>query len=167
MLDAEALIKKHRAKGVFVDTNLFVLLLVGWVNVERIPKFNRTQSFTVDDFYLLQKLINWFGAPLIASPYVLSQVSDLTRLSGNELTIIRELFKATVEAMEERYDSAKQLVQHSFFERFGLADASVAAACQADVLVLTADLQLQVALGMAGRDALNFNHVRVLGWSFS
>ena len=45
---AETLITKHRGKGVFVDTNLFVLLLVGWVNKERIRNFKRTQDFSVD-----------------------------------------------------------------------------------------------------------------------
>jgi hypothetical protein len=41
-LDAKALIEKHRAKGVLVDTNLLVLLLVGAVNKQRIPRFKRT-----------------------------------------------------------------------------------------------------------------------------
>ena len=45
MPDAAALIDKHRGKGVFVDTNLFVLLLVGLVNPRRIPEFKRTQDF--------------------------------------------------------------------------------------------------------------------------
>ena len=51
---------------------------------------------------------------------------------------------------------------HPLFKRFGLGDASVAAVCERKVLVLTADLQLQVALQGSGLDALNFNHVRAL-----
>jgi hypothetical protein len=50
MPDGAALITKHRGKGVFVDTNLLVLLLVGSVNSARIPNFKRTQDFTIDDF---------------------------------------------------------------------------------------------------------------------
>jgi DNA-binding GntR family transcriptional regulator len=38
MLDAAGLIEKHRGKGVFVDTNLLVLLLVG-LKPRRIPNF--------------------------------------------------------------------------------------------------------------------------------
>ena len=56
------------------------------------------------------------------------------------------------------------LVQNPTFERFGLGDASIAAVCKRNVLVLTADLQLQVALELLGLDALNFNHVRALQW---
>ena len=50
MFDAATLIEKHRGKGVLVDTNLFVLLLVGLVNENRILNFQRTQDFTIEDF---------------------------------------------------------------------------------------------------------------------
>jgi hypothetical protein len=53
MLDASALIEKHRAKGVLVDTNLLVLYLVGTVNPRRIPNFKRTGDFNIDDYNLL------------------------------------------------------------------------------------------------------------------
>jgi hypothetical protein len=164
MLDAVALIEKHRGKGVLVDTNLLVLLLVGSVNTNRIRDFKRTQDFTVEDFHTLRSLVEWFGTPLVATPHILSQVSDLTDLPGRERTVICQLFKSTIEVVEETYDPAKLLAQHPLFERFGLGDASIAAVCARDVVVLTADVQLQRALGLSGLDAINFNHVRALGW---
>lgn len=164
MLDARALVIKHKARGVFVDTNLLVLLLVGLVNVERIRNFKRTQDFTVEDFYLLQQLVEWFGAPLYSTPHVLSQVSDLTDLSGRERITIRRTFRAMVATINEQYDTATELVGNPLFERLGLGDASVAAVCKRNVLVLTADLALQIALVDSGLDALNFNHVRALSW---
>lgn len=91
MLDARALIIKHKAKGVLVDANLLVLFLVGLINKRRIPEFKRTQNFTIEDFDLLERLIAWFGK-LVATPHVLSQVSDLTDLRGTERGQIRELF---------------------------------------------------------------------------
>jgi hypothetical protein len=151
-------------KGVLVDTNLFVLWFVGLVNPKRIRDFKRTLDFTVEDFHMLRALVEWFGTPFVTTPHVLSQVSDLTDLSGREGAVIRQLLKSTVEVLEETYDTAKHLVQHPLFERFGLGDAAVAAVCQRDVVVLTADVQLQIALGSAGLDAINFNHVRPLGW---
>ena len=69
-----------------------------------------------------------------------------------------------IEAAEETYDTANLLVQHPLFERFGLGDASIAAVCARDVVVLTADVQLQLAFGFSGLGAINFNHVRALGW---
>ena len=164
MPDARLVIEKHLGKGVFVDTNLLVLLLVGLVNPKRIQNFKRTQDFTLDDFHLLLKLLDLFGAPLITTPHVLSQVSDLTDLSGKERALVRALFKSTIKEIDEQYDPASVLVQNPTFERFGLGDASIAAVCKRNVLVLTADLQLQVALELLGLDALNFNHVRALQW---
>lgn len=163
MLDAAALMEKHKASGVFIDTNLLVLLLVGTVNQRRIATFKRTQGFTLADFRLLQSLIKWFGSPLYSTPHILSQVSDLTDLSGHEREAIRGLFTSLVATIEEQYDTAGELVKTPAFGRFGLADASIAAVCKRGVLVLTGDLNLQVALQAAGLDALNFNHVRSLG----
>jgi len=164
MLDAGALIEKHRAKGVLLDANLLVLLLVGTVNRLRIPAFKRTRNFTVDDFDLLCRLVDWLGR-LIATPHVLSQANDLADLSGEELTKVRKLFRiVVVEQTEESYDPSRELVVDPLFERHGLADASIAMVCSRGVLVLTADLQLQLALQRRGADALNFNHVRALRW---
>jgi rRNA-processing protein FCF1 len=163
MLDAAALIEKHRAKGVLVDTNLLVLFLVGRVNRQRILNFKRTGDFSIEDYDLLVRLIGWFGK-LIATPHVLSQVSDLTDLTGKELTKIRELFKMLVENIEESYDTSRLLVGDPAFKRLGLTDAAIATVCSRGVLVLTADAQLHVALQERDIDALNFNHIRPLGW---
>jgi hypothetical protein len=164
MLDAGALIEKHQGKGALIDANLLVLLLVGAVNKQRILNFKRTQDFTIEDFELLTRLIDWFGK-IVATPHVLSQVSDLTDLSGKELHEIRRNFKLVVEQIEESYDESRVLVADPIFERLGLADAAIATVCSREILVLTADVALQLAVQHRGWDALNFNHVRQLAWN--
>ncbi len=113
---------------------------------------------------MLNRLIRWFGSPLVATPHVLSQVSDLIDLPGRDRIAVRQLFKSAIKVVEERHDFAVNLAEHKLFEQFGLADASVAAICGQKVVVLTADVQLQIALGASGLDAINFNHVRRMGW---
>src|SRR4051794_28125217 len=93
--DTEALLQKHRAKGVLLDTNLLVLLLVGSVNKHRILNFKRTGNFSIEDYDLLARLIRRFSK-LITTPHLLSQASDLTDLPGKELYAIREQFKLLV-----------------------------------------------------------------------
>jgi hypothetical protein len=163
MLDARALIEKHRAKGVLVDTNLLVLFLVGTVNRQRILSFKRTGGFTIRHYDLLVRLFAWFGK-LIATPHVLSQVSDLTDLTGKDLTKIRELFRILVEKIEESYDTSRLLVGDPAFKRLGLTDAAMATVCSRGILVLTADAQLHAALQARAIDALSFNHIRPLEW---
>ena len=134
MLDARALIEKHRAKGVLVDTKLLVLFLVGAVNKRRILEFKCTQNFTIEDFDLLERLIDWFGR-LIATPHVLSQVSDLADLPGRERRSIRQLLKVVVERIDESYDPSRTLVSDPIFERLGLTDAAIATVCSRGILV--------------------------------
>jgi hypothetical protein len=163
MLDARALIEKHRGRGVLVDANLLVLFLVGSVNKRRILTFKRTQNFTIEDFDLLTRLIKWFGK-LFATPHVLSQTSDLADLRDKELGEIRRLFEVLVEQIEESYDASRVLVADPMFERFGLTDAAIAKVCSRGILVVTADVELQLEVQRQGADALNFNHVRPLEW---
>jgi hypothetical protein len=165
MADAEALIRKHRKRGLLVDANLLVLLLVGAVNQQRILTFKRTQDFTIEDFHLLTRLILLFGK-LIATPHVLSQASDLTDLRGRELREIRQKFKLVVDQLEESYTPSRELVTDPLFERLGLADTAIAKVCSKGILVLTTDLQLHLAMERRGADALNFNHVRQEAWNW-
>jgi len=164
MLDARALIEKHRSKGVLVDTNLLVLYRVGKVNKRRILDFKRTQNYTIEDFELLERLISWFGG-IVTTPHVLSQTSDLAVLAGKELKPIRECFRSVIEGMTEQFDEGRILVTDACFDRLGLADAAFATVCLSGRLVLTDDLDLQVTLASRGADALNFNHIRPLNWS--
>ena len=163
-LDAGALIEKHRGRGVLVDSNLLVLFFVGLANRRRIRDFKQTQNFTVDDFDLLTRLVTLFGK-IIATPHVLAQVSDLAVLPGKELRTVRELFRTTVHEIDESYDPSRVLVESPLFSRLGLTDAAIASVCSRGVLVLTADVELHLALQRLGADALNFNHVRQLAWS--
>ena len=139
------------------------VLLVGSVNKRRILTFKRTQNFTIEDFDLLINLIGWFGK-LFATPHVLSQASDLADLHGKERIEVRRLFKVAVEKIDESYDPSRILVAHPMFEHFGLTDAAIAKVCSRGILVLTADVELQLEMQQRGADALNFNHVRSLGW---
>jgi hypothetical protein len=163
MLDAVELMRKHRAKGVLIDTNLLVLYLVGTVNRGRILNFKRTADFTVRDYDQLVRLIKWFGK-IIATPHVLSQVSDLTDLSGHELIAVRKAFKSQVEKIDEHYDASRVIVEDPSFEGFGLTDAAIASASSRGLLVLTTDTRPHLVLQTRGIDALNFNHLRLRNW---
>jgi uncharacterized protein YaiI (UPF0178 family) len=69
-----------------------------------------------------------------------------------------------VENIEESYDTSRLLVGDPAFKRLGLTDTAIATVCSRGVLVLTADAPLHVALQERDIDALNFNHIRPLGW---
>src|SRR5580692_7709493 len=122
MLDAAALIKKHKAKGVLLDANLLVLYLIGKVNPTRILNHKRTASYELADFRLLDGLVDGFGKP-ITIPHLLSQTSDLATLDGAERAQCRLIFKKLVQAMDERYNESRLIVEDPTFSYLGLADA--------------------------------------------
>jgi len=108
--------------------------------IDAILNFKRTSDFSIDDYDLLSYHIGLFGK-VIATQHVLSQVSDLTDLRGDELIAVRRLFKLLVETIEERFDASRAIVDNPVFSRLGLTDAAIATVSARGMLVLTTDLQ--------------------------
>jgi len=96
---------------------------------------------------------------------MLSQASDLADLRGKELREIRRLFKSIVEQIQESYDPSQVLVADPIFARLGLTDTAIATVCSRGILVLTAAVDLELAVQRRGADALNFDHTRQLEWN--
>ena len=157
MDDVFALIQKHRANGLLIDTNLLVLLLVGAVNPNRIPQFKRTRRYSVDDFNTLLEVVTQFERRF-ATPQIWAEVSNLTDLWGDELIQVRNEMRLEMERAIEQYRPSHQLGKHSTFSRLGLTDASICQLSEAPMLVLTDDINLYIWLTTNGVDAVNFTH---------
>ena len=95
MDDVLQLINRHCASGLLVDTNLLLLYLIGRTNRNRISKFKRTQAYTIEDFDLLHRFMAEFKT-LITTPHVLTEVSNLGDLYGQEREVFRSWFVRTV-----------------------------------------------------------------------
>jgi len=145
--------------GVLVDTNLLVLLVVGDVNRDRIETFKRTQSYTVGDYEVLTDALR--GKLVFTLPHVLSEVSNLTDLSGPEEARARQVLRERIKTFEEPLLPSRDAAASSVFERLGLTDAAILVAARDHrCAVLTADLRLVLALEGAGVPVLNFNRFR-------
>jgi hypothetical protein len=165
MTDVLQLINKHHGSGLLVDTNLLLLYLVGRTNKNRILNFKRTQAYTIEDFDLLDRFMAEFKT-LITTPHVLTEVSNLGDLHGQEREVFRACFARTVDQSHEHYDESRSVVKETCFRRLGLTDAAIAALRSHGFLFLTDDLDLYVTLINQGADAINFNHLRPLNWKF-
>ena len=89
MSELERLITTHRRSGVLVDSNLFLLHLVGLINRQRIASFKRTDTYTEADFDLLERLLGLFDR-LFTTPKVVTEVSNLGKLYGREFAAFRD-----------------------------------------------------------------------------
>ncbi|MEO5923709.1 MAG: hypothetical protein ABIR70_07790 [Bryobacteraceae bacterium] len=159
MTELETLLRKHRNNGLLIDTNLFLLYLVGLTNPQRIATFDRTQQFGIQDFRLLARFAAEFKLHY-TTPHVLTEVSNLARLKGTDRKGVREHLREIVTKTTELMETSQALVADESFLRLGLTDAAIIAAAKRPLLILTDDLDLYLTLRAGGFDAINFNHIR-------
>ena len=160
----DELIVKYSRKGVMLDSSVLILLVVGCYNPERIESFKRTNAFEKQDFVLLTHLLAKFDR-LVTTPHILSEVSNLC---GNfpqqeRHSVFSHLVEVISRSSEESLAS-KDVCNSPQFTRFGLTDSAIAMCAKDRFLVLTADLPLFSLLGSLHVDAINFHHIRPLGW---
>lgn len=155
-----------RRGTLFVDTNLLLLLLVGYLDVEQVERFRRTRDkYSREDFALLATFVDRYSR-LLTTPNVLTEVSNLVGQLAEPLRrrALGALGVLAAEQLEEHFRASKELVLAPQFPVLGLSDASIIDAAEHGVTVLTDDLDLYVQLHAAGADAINFNHVRSGAW---
>jgi len=158
------LIGRYQNKGLLIDTNLLLLYFVGAYDPERIPRFKRTMSFTVDEFWLLAKFYSTFNK-VITTPNILTEVSNLLgQLSEDLRQSFYTEFAKRIPDFEEHYTTSARVSAADHFIRFGLTDSGIADLVQGNYLVLTDDLRLARYLENRQIDVINFNHLRPLTW---
>ncbi|MGF1515257.1 MAG: PIN domain-containing protein [Elainellaceae cyanobacterium] len=163
---AAELLKAYRRKGVLVDTNILLLYFVGAVNPDRIARFKRTNSFNADDYTLLCDVLLAFRDRIVTTPNVLTEVNSLINQLGEpERSQCLAIFSRLLAQFDERYVQSKATSRNEAFTRFGLTDCSIFETAQGQYLVLTDDLKLAAYLQRQGVDTVNFNNLRVYGWS--
>lgn len=148
------LIRKYRNKGIVVDTNLLILLLVGSLNAEKISGFKRTNIYTKEDYQYLVSFLKNFK--IVTTPNILTEVSNLTEY----------LFSSFAEGfygpftLPETYLKTTDILNNLAFKKFGLTDGTIFELSQKGLLVLTDDLRLWAFLIRNNGYAINFNHIR-------
>lgn len=162
----ESLLRKARPKGVLLDANLVVLLVVGETNRKFIPHFRAAanQGFTEADFDLLQQLLVR-ARLLLTTPGILAEVSNhLDKQHDAARQPVLETFQHLVRtAWDERHVPGKELVQRPGFLRYGLTDMSMDQLAESGVLVITVDGGLDSHLRKSGKAVINLNHLRFPG----
>jgi len=156
----ESLICKHRQRGILVDSNLLLLLLVGVFDRNLVKRIKRLNKYSVRDFDLLGRFCEGFTR-ILTTPHVLTEISNLTQnAEDRRMYAFFHFLAKQFGILVEHHRISADIVQHSLFSSFGLTDSALAMESDAGVLVLTDDFALCAALQKRGRDAINFNHLR-------
>ena len=149
------LVLKYNQKGIFIDSEILLLFVVGSKDPRLIRKFGRTANFDENDFNLVSQFIDKFHYK-ITSPHILTEVSDLLGESNDYHTIL----ETYINFSEEKYLTSRELVKSNSFFKFGLADSAVVEISQNAHLIFTADNRFYGYLTSMGIDAVNFDSLK-------
>ncbi len=159
------LFERYRTRGLLLDSNLLLLYVVGSHDERLIESFKRTKTFMLEDFRLLARIIGFFER-IVTTPHVLMEVNGLSnQIPGSIRYDYYGTFGAKLTELDEQFVASAVIAETPAFRVFGLTDAAIAEMAKDQALVLSVDLDLVVHLQSSSIDAVNFNHIRTLGWS--
>ncbi|CAN5297022.1 hypothetical protein BH23BAC1_BH23BAC1_48190 [soil metagenome] len=141
MTNFEQTIKYLKNKFITLDTNIFLLLVIGSYNISHVKKFKRTNTFTENDYYLLLKLIK--SSQIILTPNIITEASNLLESYHEEKIKIGLIaLKKIIKSFEEKFEYSDILSEMDSFLKFGLTDSSINRLCRSGVIAITVDLPL-------------------------
>lgn len=149
-------------RGVIVDANLLLLLIIGSSNIDDVARHRRLHpTYNAKDFQILIAFLSSFETVLV-TPSTLAELSNLISYSNDDIAIrARFVMRNFVHEFLERYDPSEQVVEDADFPRLGLADAAQLIAAKTGFLLITTDAHLYVAALQRGYEAVNFDYLRL------
>ena len=148
-------VDKYKKKGVFVDSEILLLFIVGSKDPRLIRNFGRTAKFDENDFILVSEFIEKFDYK-ITSPHILTEVSDLLGESSDFQIIL----EAYINLSEEKFLTSREIAKSKSFFKFGLADSAIIETSKNLHLIFTADNRFYGYLTSMGIDAVNFDSLK-------
>lgn len=157
-------VRDHAEDGIFLDTNVLLLLLVAQFRPTLIGT-ERLKAYEKRDADLLTCYVSQFKR-ILTTPHVLTETSNFVRqmVKGRAQAEFAEWLHPLF-CLEEKNSLTQTIaegheVSGLLFVRLGLTDSSLAASISTKRLLLTADLDLHVATVSQGGRSINFTHMR-------
>lgn len=155
------LLIKHRTSGVLMDTNIFVLYLIGSYDRLLVPEFKRTSMYTVDDYDWLNEYVSKFSK-IVVTPQILAESWNfIEKLSEKRFRSFLISILPLLTVVEEKYIQKDLIIASNGFDYVGITDMSVIqAAKELNCLVLTDDLRAYSYFSAFEVSTININHLR-------
>lgn len=147
-------------RSVLVDSNLLFILVVGHTSRDHVGRARRTEQYSPEAFDLLQSALADYDRVLV-TPHVLAETSNLLGyLSEPLLSKTRSTLGQMLARWNEHYAPCVELIDAPIYLRLGVTDSALFTAASTTVTLLTDDFPLYLATSKAGREAINFTHLR-------
>ena len=162
--NAIELIAGYRDKGVLIDTNLLLVLLVGNINPRWVGKLGKTEKYNTEDYEKIRDALAQFRC-FITTPQVLTETGNLLKRNcpntNTFLDLSLELRRFVFsKATRETRGLSMRIMDHPAFVDFGYADAAILHAAAGKYLVFTDDGPLFNRAYSCGVDVLPFDWLR-------
>ena len=159
---AESEISHYLRKSLLIDTNIFLLIVIGTVDKSLISTFKRTNTFSSEDYDRLIEFLLLFDHYVI-TPNILTEVSNfLGQLSEPKRSEAFVTLGLLISKLVEIYVPSVTVAKSPNLIKYGLTDSTVIDNASNGVLTLTDDFGLYGKLKVSGKDAINFNHLRTI-----
>lgn len=143
-----------------LDTNVFLLFIVGSANSEWIEKHKRLQKYTQPDYWLLLNLIG--NSELHITPNVATEADNI--LSGGlrppATDILKEKLAEILEDVTEHYEHSATIGKQPEYRWLGLADVAWLECVPSGATLITDDLLLFAEALAREISTVNFNRIR-------
>jgi hypothetical protein len=154
-----SLLAKHKARGTIIDTNLFLLLIVGTYDLRSIGR-RRTATYTPSDFRLIAAMVDRLDR-IVVTPNIMTEVDNLSR-SLPDKTRLTTAIRQICGKISEVYKPSIEAISSPIYQEVGLTDTHIMTMASERFLVVTDDFPLYYRLANLNRDAININHIRTL-----
>ena len=149
--------------GLFIDSSLLVLLIVGSVGRDLIAKHRRLREYAVSDYQILIELLGRVDRVFV-TPNTLTETSNLLAQHADpERSRFFDMLRFFIQDSEEVVVASVEASSNDAFGRLGLTDSVLLEVITAETPLVTVDLDLYLAaLGKDAAAAVNFTHLRGL-----
>jgi len=160
----ESLFLKYKNKGVIIDTNLLLLLLIGIFDKHNINKYKRVAKYSKEDFDNIFRLSSLFKR-IVVTPQILGELTNFVNVSEREEQNMISSITKLLKSSHEKYFEKKLLTEEPLIARIGFTDATILIAARGQkLLVITDDFPLTRVLRSEKCDLLNLNDIRTDTW---
>ena len=172
MYDLKSIVAFRETKGrqkLVLDTNLLILLFVGYFDAEHIDSCPRLNAFTKSDYFLLLEILKNFEPEIVITPHVLSELSNLSKRKMALDDRMQDYFTMVIEKLKAFHEEHIPLIDLIGLDlnaivSIGFSDITIIeAAKKLGAIILSNDFDMvNHALGQS-LWAINFTNIRTAG----
>lgn len=143
-----------------LDTNLFLLWLVGQRNTSYIGQHKRTKKFSIRDFENLSRFLDQMDEVATTSQVMVEVSNLLAQTDDEKRSELLLTFQAVLALMPEHHQGARLLSDDPHFLRLGLTDAGLLHKSFKNHILLTDDGPLHSSACSLNHNCIHFNEIR-------